>query len=266
MLYVREGKLGAAPVMGQPNGAGGCLPPPENKIQDALGGTVQTSFVTLDRIFFHGQSTNDTGNCHTGGMIMQNAIEDIIIRNSAELQNVAYSIQTGATSFNRFTLENNYFGCHVNPGAGGTCANKLALNLSAGTYTDWLIRYNVFYDNNILDTGGVFNTSNYVGNIAEGSGSDPFCSVAGLNRDFNVFAPGNCLSDTNGSDGNARTDIWVSPDSSTAPDFHLLNTSNIANNYVSAIGSAYLLATDFDGETRPQDVNRDAGPDERDSP
>lgn len=227
--------------------------------------------VTLERLFIHGQTTSDAGNCHTGGFITWGT-DNFRISQSAITDNAVYGIlfETFGGPPAAVTIENTWFGC-VNAGDGstanlGTCdAGKPGMSFKDGPYPNYTIRFNSSRSNAILD-GTFSGTSNFVANIWRPPlSSDPFCSTSnGLTKDYNVWV-GTSSNLCGGTNGTAVLDMTTIFTNFTyqSEDFHLLNGTNVANNFVAPSPSPYNLAVDVDGETRPIGVNRDAGIDER---
>lgn len=229
--------------------------------------------VTNTRI--HDQNSTDLDAMHTGGLFIISG-HDIAIRNTVFQQDAVYDLQVQDFSSpdccgmtfgppHDVVLENNWFGAPVrgvNDPGGATFNDEqpeVQLDPRHGAcWSNWLIRYNSFYNGLALGLDGdpCFDNVRVVGNVGEAPGPPQcFTGAAGLTWDHNAWLGGTC----------GPTDVLIKnlPYRNTKignEDYHL--TSGPAVDLVPGTTADQQLATDIDGQPRPQGPAWDAGSDE----
>jgi hypothetical protein len=208
--------------------------------------------------------------CHNDGLYIVGG-GPYTIRNSAFSQVAAENIffeyfGGGYQNVHDVLIENNWFGCLVNSypdnpaSALNTCGASKSISFKncAGPCENILVRYNSWYTApNDNETSASFSNARFIGNAGAGPlASSKICTQATWM--YNAFTSGGCGSN-NATVSGGLSALFKNP----APgfeDFHLLNSTSMANNLVTPTSSDYSLGTDFDGQTRS--VPRDAGADE----
>lgn len=234
-----------------------------------------------DDSFFNGSGGDD---CHWECMYVSYA-NNLTIRgnkfvNCANGGNIFHTFSNGGGSFTAdfgytgYTLENNVFTQSCN-NVGSECGGRLDnasgfghCNIYSGNdFTNTKIRFNSFLAGSGFDMDNACTMGSpgvtFTGNIRNGSS----VACAGIwsvppTFQYEVY---HTYGTTCGGTGN--TNIGGSPtfftsDTNTAPDAHLTGAeTQTPDNKVPT--SATCPSEDFDGQTRPNDTNCDAGADER---
>ena len=141
-----------------------------------------------DRI--HGIQTRNSGEWHTGGLLIWNT-DGLTLRGNTFDHNAIYDIEENASSTDsNLTIENNVFGWPVNPYDGGSSDGQETpkdwreIDLGgAATLSGALIRYNSFAHGALFRADGSFNNVQVIGNVL---GSASVCAPT-VSVDRNVF-------------------------------------------------------------------------------
>jgi hypothetical protein len=241
-------------------------------------GTIKNQWprdIVLDGLTIHDQNSLDLVSMHSGGLFIISA-HGITIRNSKFLRNVVYQVQVqdfttktccGMTfgPARDVVIENNWFGQPVtglsDPGSDRTDDKQPELQLDprgGQCWSNWLIRFNSFYHGPAVgfDAEPCFSNFRVIGNVGEQPGEQCFAGAKGLTWAYNAWVGGRC----GGTDAKLGSLPYVST-TIGSEDFHL--TGGRAQDLVTGKGRDYALATDIDGQKRPDGRARDAGADER---
>jgi hypothetical protein len=241
-------------------------------------GTIKNQWprhIVLDGLTIHDQNSLDLDSMHQGGLFIISG-HGVTIRNTKFLRNVVYQLQVqdftskdccGMTfgPLRDVVIENNWFGQPVtglsDPGGDRTDDNQPELQLDprgGKCWQNWLIRFNSFHNGPAVGFDGkpCFHDFRVIGNVGEHPGLQCFYGARGLEWAYNGWVGGKCGS----------TDVAISslPYVSTtigSEDYHL--TGGPAQDLVTPAARDYALATDIDGQRRPDGAARDAGADER---
>jgi hypothetical protein len=241
-------------------------------------GTIKNQWphdILLDGLTIHDQNSVDLTDLHQGGLFIISGY-GITIRNSKFLRNVVYQIQVQdftnkaccGMSFGPLhdvVIENNWFGQPVtglsDPGSDHTDDNQPELQLDprgGSCWSNWLVRFNSFHNGPALgfDAEPCFDRFRMIGNIGEHPGLQCFANAKGLTWAYNAWQGGKCdATDV------ALTSLPYVNTTIGKEDYHL--TGGPAQDLVTPTGGDYALATDIDGQPRPNGPARDAGADER---
>jgi hypothetical protein len=154
------------------------------------GAAGRATRVTLigDRI--HGIQTRNSGEWHTGGLLIWNT-DGLTLKGNTFDHNAIYDIEENAGSTDsNVTIENNVFGWPVNPFDGGSSDGQETpkdwreIDLGgAATLSGALIRYNSFAHGALFRPDGSFNNVQVIGNVL---GSASVCAPP-VSVDRNVF-------------------------------------------------------------------------------
>jgi hypothetical protein len=155
-------------------------------------------------------------------------------------------------------IQNNWFGRMCNGPVGSQCANTRNSAVYPKNADDVLIRFNSFANGvSVVNEFGSSTNIRVIGNVL-GVG----VCAAPYFYNYNVFTTASAC----GSNGLALSSApYVNASDQAAMNYHLEGAvgSTGADNYVPTSVTDSGLATDFDGQSRPINTNRDAGSDER---
>jgi hypothetical protein len=229
--------------------------------------------ITIDGARIHDQNSTDLEAMHTGGLFVISGY-DIAIRNTIFQKDAVYDLQVQDFSTpdccgmtfgppHDVVVENNWFGAPVQGvnDPGGTINDEqpeVQLDPRHGAcWSNWLIRYNSFYNGLALglDADPCFSNVRVVGNVGETPGPQCFTGYAGLTWEYNAWLGGTC----------DPTDVTIKslPYVSTTiggENYHL--TGGPAVNLVPGANADQQLGRDIDGQSRPLGAAWDAGSDE----
>jgi hypothetical protein len=163
------------------------------------------------------------------------------------------------------TIENNWFGQPYNGQGSKVRPGAVVLDGSGSTLTDFLIRGNSFENGTGIDWNVDRDATTYsqvrgIGNIDGLSGTGFACN-ANWSVTYTVYAGASACSGTGNVARNA-TPPYVSGTGNSSMDFHLSGATTSIDDLVPATGEN-CPTTDYDGTSRPQATNCDAGADER---
>lgn len=236
----------------------------ESKIGSRRG--VIPSQVVWESIYFHDVNRTPAGaasDCHDGALFFING-NGITLSRNVFSQVWVYSLQ--AQNFNglpmptNVTIENNWFGCGVEPVSGPlgsaaatTCNGQSAIQID-NAFSNWLVRFNSVGPGTDL-------ISCYVGTcpasnvrVIGNAGAVRSPCMSGVTYAYNAFLQRTC----------GATDVlWNGSYVSTtvgAEDFHLAGPSN-ADGLVTGTGPDYQVTVDIDGNARSLPTS--AGSDQR---
>jgi hypothetical protein len=231
--------------------------------------------ITVDGARIHDQNSTDLSAMHTGGLFVISGY-DIAIRNTIFQKDAVYDLQVQDFSNpdccgmtfgppHDVVLENNWFGPPVRGvnDPGGDTFNDLQPEVQldprhGACWSNWLIRYNSFYNGLALglDADPCFSNVRVVGNVGEVPGPPQcFTGYAGLTWEYNAWLGGTC----------GPTDLAIGhlPYVSTtigAENYHLQGGPEV--NLVPGTDADQQIGTDIDGQQRPLGGAWDAGSDE----
>jgi len=183
--------------------------------------------------------------------------------------NIFYNCETYAimmetyafsNGYSNWLVENNWFGRMCNNGPPNNCNSTRASAVYPKMARNTLIRFNSFSSGTkVTNEGGTSSNVRVVANIL----GDNVCD-APYTYNYNVFTQATgCAADANDTALNLIP--YIDDSDQAAMNYHLEGAvgSTGADNYVPTSVTDSGLATDFDGQSRPINTNRDAGSDER---
>jgi len=268
----------------------------ENKISasSALPG-VPPDHVTIDGAALHDMTTVNSVSCHNGGLNIVGSTY-LTLENNRFYRNMVYDIEfddfTGSFPLHDITIQNNWFDAPTGAqdGAGGcstgvNCAGEADVQVkwNGVAATSWLVRYNSFANGFAPEWDGPppsYSSFRVVGNAGgnawSGSGWMACLPVgkSGVSYGYNAWVGEDNLGSAPSTAKCVSTDVSLGPTANyvasslpyvnasvSTPDFHL-KPGTAAQDLVTPTTADYGIATDYDGQSRPCGVGRDAGSDE----
>jgi hypothetical protein len=223
----------------------------------AENGAPNPSNILIEGVRIHDIVSQNLTECHIEGLAIF-AGEGVTVRNSKFWGNSVYDVflQSNSGPVSKVLIENNWFASPVGQGGSGGGSSTLAFSGSSGDFANSTIRHNSFNGYVSFDDNGnnpAYANFRAVGNIGQllyGS-----CSLRGVVYRYNLWKGMACgTGDVNLSGAYP----YVNTVNGAGMDYHL--TGGAARDLVPA--SESNLATDIDGNPRPQGARLDAGSDE----
>jgi outer membrane biosynthesis protein TonB len=223
----------------------------------AENGAPNPSNILIDGVRIHDITSYNLTQCHMEGLAIF-AGAGVTVRNSKFWGNSVYDVflQSNSGPVSNLLIENNWFASPVGQGGSGSGSSTLAFSGGSSDFANSTIRHNSFNGYISFDDNGndpAYSNFKVVGNI--GQPMYGACSLKGIIYRYNLWKGMACgTGDVNLSGAYP----YVNAVSGASLDYHL--TGGVARDLVPT--SESNLATDIDGNPRPQGARLDAGSDE----
>jgi hypothetical protein len=223
----------------------------------AENGAPNPSHILIEGVRIHDILSYNLTQCHMEGLAIF-AGEGVTVRNSKFWNDSVYDIflQSNSGPISNLLIENNWLAASVGQSGSGSGSSNLAFSGGSGDFANTTVRHNsingyVSFDDNGLNPA--YSNFRAVGNIGQPMYGS--CSLRGIVYRYNVWKGMACgTGDVNLSGAYPYVNAVNGP----TLDYHL--TGGVARDLVPA--SESNLATDIDGNPRPQGARLDAGSDE----
>jgi outer membrane biosynthesis protein TonB len=223
----------------------------------AEDGAPNPSNILVEGVRIHDIVSENFTECHIEGLAIF-AGNGVTVRDSKFWGNSVYDIflQSNSGPVSNVLIENNWFAAPVGEGGSGSGASTLAFSGGSGDFANSTVRHNSMNGYVSFDDNGVnpaYANFKAVGNIGQPTFGS--CSLRGVIYRYNLWKGMACgTGDVNLSGAYP----YVSAVNGAGMNYHL--AGGAARDLVPATESN--LATDIDGEARPQGPRLDAGSDE----
>jgi hypothetical protein len=223
----------------------------------AENGAPNPSNILIEGVRIHDILSYNLTQCHMEGLAIF-AGNGVTVRNSKFWGNSVYDVflQSNSGPVSNLLIENNWFASPVGQSGSGSGSSTLAFSGGSSDFANSTIRHNSFNGYVSFDDNGnnpAYSNFKAVGNIGQPMYGS--CSLKGVVYRYNLWKGMTCgTGDVNLSGAYP----YVSAVNGAAMDYHL--TGGAARDLVPT--SESNLATDIDGQPRPQGARLDAGSDE----
>ncbi|HEY1355695.1 MAG TPA: choice-of-anchor Q domain-containing protein [Solirubrobacterales bacterium] len=223
----------------------------------AENGAPNPTNILIEGVRIHDITSYNLTQCHMEGLAIF-AGNGVTVRNSKFWGNSVYDVflQSNSGPVSNLLIENNWLASPVGQGGSGSGSSTLAFSGGSSDFANSTVRHNSFNGYVSFDDNGVnpaYSNFKAVGNIGQPMYGS--CSLKGVVYRYNLWKGMACgTGDVNLSGAYP----YANAVSGAAMDYHL--TGGAARDLVPA--SESNLATDIDGQPRPQGPRLDAGSDE----
>jgi hypothetical protein len=233
----------------------------------AADGAQYATDVVVENTSIHDMTTYDPGS-HTGGLMVFSGNERVTIRGNKLWNTTVYGIFLahccGSTSVYQakdVLIENNWISSTTN--------YMISLCKESLSYENVLIRYNSGRGGGVCmcanadqcASAGTYTNVRLVGNVNDYVSNPVGCTwPTNVTLNYEVYKS-NAGTSCGGTNTGTTTQQFVNSVDTSAINLHLVDTSVVANNFVTDNTGDYVLSTDYDGASRSSP--RDAGSDEQ---
>ncbi len=223
----------------------------------AEDGAPNPTNILIEGVRIHDITSYNLTQCHIEGLAIF-AGAGVTVRNSKFWGNSVYDVflQSNSGPVSNLLIENNWFASPVGQSGSGSGSSTLAFSGGSSDFVNSTIRHNSFNGYVSFDDNGnnpAYSNFKAVGNIGQPMYGS--CSLKGVIYRYNLWKGMACgTGDVNLSGAYP----YVNAVNGAGMDYHL--TGGAARDLVPASESS--LATDVDGQPRPQGARLDAGSDE----